>query len=716
MDLDAVKKTAEERIRAAKARSHCSACGQRGHWHRDAVCPKLKNAPPKEDRGKPQTVHISNEIFELQHVAGGHLLAITDSACSKSVMGTAWLQKYLDVTRGKIAKPDFINEQDAFKFGASRVYESSYAAVILLMIDGNWIAVKASVVHGDVPLLLSRPALGKLGMVLDLANNTADFRALKVKDFALHSTSTGHPAIPVIHEGQLLPSCSGLPKVWPNEGVVILKMREPYTSFVVSRVGSNYETGQDYSRNEASSSRVNPKIFYDKKLDPAVQEMLVADTLNVERFLQWWSSTNISNDFWLETDEALVRIHITPRKAPFDPRKWQTVHSLQRDLLLHALGDVRETCGIACTSQRSLPTYSDLWRDQDRGSYSVLWIGRSIFNRAHASLPPVLTRHEREAHSSMEDEPRRALGGVHPEGHFAQWQLDGDRAEACAELRQRCHEGEVPTADRTGIDEPGPTPGQNGQAEYIAWTQGHQRLAPPQDPRHGSAGGDGHDPGQAQGARLQGRPDIVCRMGTGGVKGEQGQHAPRPVPVRDLVPGQAGEGQAGGHLYPQPPQGRDRRTSEGSAAIANLNYVVLDLCGQHDADHPEERRQEQGQQGETSSRVRLPEQQGSDGSGHHAGGQRRDREAGSETGITTGQGRPPAGAIPRQSMQVKTERAGIPCQASGRPSLTGTGLADSRLEDDPDYLHNDLAIHGDHATEDLSVRNAVQCVPGGKVC
>ena len=42
-DPPAAKKAAEEMIRLAKSRSHCSACGQKGHWHRDSVCPKHKD-------------------------------------------------------------------------------------------------------------------------------------------------------------------------------------------------------------------------------------------------------------------------------------------------------------------------------------------------------------------------------------------------------------------------------------------------------------------------------------------------------------------------------------------------------------------------------------------------------------------------------------------------------------------------------------------------
>ena len=67
-----------------------------------------------------------------------------------------------------------------------------------------------------------------------------------------------------------------------------------------------------------------PRIFYAKKLDPAVSVMLTADVLNPEAFLSWWSRTGLTQDFWIETNDKLVRVHLVPRKSFFDPRKWQS--------------------------------------------------------------------------------------------------------------------------------------------------------------------------------------------------------------------------------------------------------------------------------------------------------------------------------------------------------------------------------------------------------
>ena len=59
------------------------------------------------------------------------------------------------------------------------------------------VALKVAVVNGEVPLLVSRPALGQLGMVMDIAENTATFSKVGVMDMELSVTETGHPAFPI---------------------------------------------------------------------------------------------------------------------------------------------------------------------------------------------------------------------------------------------------------------------------------------------------------------------------------------------------------------------------------------------------------------------------------------------------------------------------------------------------------------------------------------
>ena len=56
-------------------------------------------------------------MYELTAGIGGDVKAILDSACSKTVVGTAWLQKYLDYVKDSGYDVVFIYERESFKWG-----------------------------------------------------------------------------------------------------------------------------------------------------------------------------------------------------------------------------------------------------------------------------------------------------------------------------------------------------------------------------------------------------------------------------------------------------------------------------------------------------------------------------------------------------------------------------------------------------------------------
>ncbi|CAE7643318.1 EIF4E2 [Symbiodinium sp. CCMP2456] len=96
LDQDALRKATEDKIALAKSKSYCSVCKQRGHWHRDPQCPaNVANAAKGRD-GSKDAVQTAHAIFETSQAAGDRLYGITDCACTKSVMGTSWLQRLVD--------------------------------------------------------------------------------------------------------------------------------------------------------------------------------------------------------------------------------------------------------------------------------------------------------------------------------------------------------------------------------------------------------------------------------------------------------------------------------------------------------------------------------------------------------------------------------------------------------------------------------------------
>ena len=105
----------------------------------------------------------------------------------------------MKVAKDAGAKTQLLNAQEDFRFGASKVFrasEATYTATLVLSVRGKSFLLRASVVQGDVPLLLSRKVLSKLGMVYDVERHTAEFKHLDIPEYRLLTTESGHPAIP----------------------------------------------------------------------------------------------------------------------------------------------------------------------------------------------------------------------------------------------------------------------------------------------------------------------------------------------------------------------------------------------------------------------------------------------------------------------------------------------------------------------------------------
>ena len=316
-------------------------------------------------------------------MAGSKLLAITDTACSKTVAGSRWLEEYLAEAKRIGDEPLFYNTKDSFKFGASKIFESGYSVLVTFELGKFCVQLLVAVVQSDVPLLLSRGALAKLGMVLNVAENRADFQALGLKEVRLISTDTGHPALPM---QPIRNFRAGTDKV--RRGLVeilIFPRGRQYTVFVAQRGGEDTK-GPKVSVRDYEASWIRPVLFYPKKIPSGVKNMWLDEAFPVHSFLAWWSQTNISNDFWIEGEHTLVRVHLVPRRGFFRPEQWTTEDSEHKEALLNALGAVRRVFGISCKSHQALGPVHGPWRDSIHDSaYPTLWIGRSVFSRA--SMP-----------------------------------------------------------------------------------------------------------------------------------------------------------------------------------------------------------------------------------------------------------------------------------------------------------------------------------------
>ncbi len=413
VDTDSMKKRAEERLRLAKERSYCSACKRRGHWHKDEICPLRKGAGASSS-GKPeQEAHVTeHSVYECRPVqecfmatnslaAGGGepdgMLAIVDTACTRSVAGYPWFEKFYEMADALELPFEVVEEAEDFRFGASKIVTSEFAVKGWFAIQGKWFKVKIAIVPCAVPLLFSRPVLAKLGMKYDLAAGTVTLSSLGVVGLKTHVSETGHPALLISHFPEHAP-----PRLEEDDGgEVWVPDREVYMSVsscsledsVESVLNTSSKTVSDDSTSSSPSSSLQGgskqdvnKMFYPKKIPVEVHNMLiVSGLLSGASFFSWWSAAQQSNDFWIETDHEMIRVHVTPRRHPFDPSCWKTPEKSLKETLLEKLTGVRITEAVPCLGEGTLVNrHEDQIRDKQFPWSFQQWIGRSRFPKSRA--------------------------------------------------------------------------------------------------------------------------------------------------------------------------------------------------------------------------------------------------------------------------------------------------------------------------------------------
>ena len=438
-DPEEMKRRSEEKLRQAKARSYCAACKRRGHWQKDPECPlrgKTGASTSKEPAGghgggglhqaqfccnrvyltyQAQDVDLryksdehpirdsveeilSNGGLQLVYMAGGNetglwtrggnpakMQAIVDTACTRTVAGYEWFESYCALMDFYDVEVVVRDGYDSFKFGASRLHVSRFSVDAWFSIEGACLMVNVAVVPCRVPLLFSRPVLSGLGMRYDLAAHKVDLPNLGIHNLAMTVGTTGHPVLEVSR--------------FPAEG----PPRSPLKDFddVGIPVARAYMTEVADLPLEASPKLPEPEIFYPKKIAPEAYNLLTGKwDRGGHGFLAWWQGANQCRDFWIETGQEMIRIHVVPRKRAFDPKLWTTKYGHLKDQLLRRLGPVRETEAVPCLAAGTLvEKQSCLWSEESEREGLQhearclqrlgLWVGRSRFMKLEAAVTTV---------------------------------------------------------------------------------------------------------------------------------------------------------------------------------------------------------------------------------------------------------------------------------------------------------------------------------------
>ena len=215
-------------IAKRKQSSHCWACGERGHWQDDDVCPvkgKQQSHAKGNERGPPSKPNSSSassqkpqQVFPVVRHDRGHIeihdtedfgnafvckmvnslsfhvhevqafssvdfigKMILDSACQRTCCGRQWYQansSYL-VENFKL-RCKHIETSDLFQFGKGEPTQADFRSYIPVGIGKKPLIVATAVLPANIPLSGSNKLLEKLGAVIDMRKCKLFFSKLNV--------------------------------------------------------------------------------------------------------------------------------------------------------------------------------------------------------------------------------------------------------------------------------------------------------------------------------------------------------------------------------------------------------------------------------------------------------------------------------------------------------------------------------------------------------
>lgn len=201
-------------IEELKKKTRCRRCNRIGHWARECrakVTPAAQSsAAASSTHGASCVQNVENEHFICTAGLCNHLtlveklrlsrsaaapmeqipvmlvsspgFAVLDSGCGKTIVGAKTLQAFRNLwDSAGIAQPSARSEENFFRYGNGACEKSTEVVEMPICLAERRGVVQAAVIQGDAPLLLSRPAMKRLGAEMN-------FQTDELKLFNGHST------------------------------------------------------------------------------------------------------------------------------------------------------------------------------------------------------------------------------------------------------------------------------------------------------------------------------------------------------------------------------------------------------------------------------------------------------------------------------------------------------------------------------------------------
>ena len=213
-------------IAKRKQASHCAACGARGHWKDDDICPmKSKTgsssrqssgsgqskfpkskASPKQPSQAFQVVHHEHGRVEVSDEGYGNMFQcnmvvfpkqevnevlvsstdelvrflVLDSACQRTCCGERWYHEHTNMLTKKFKlMPKEISCDDVFQFGKGAPQTAEFRSYLPTCLDEQHpFLLATAVLKTGIPLLGSSKLLQRLGTILNMPDGLIHFRTL----------------------------------------------------------------------------------------------------------------------------------------------------------------------------------------------------------------------------------------------------------------------------------------------------------------------------------------------------------------------------------------------------------------------------------------------------------------------------------------------------------------------------------------------------------
>ena len=175
----------------------CRKCGSRFHWEKN--CPEIVSEADEVTAG----AHVL-AVWEEALACCGIDIGILDTACSETVCGSDWLDRY--VSNLPLSLEQKVKKSPArryFKFGDGKCVTSDYCVLIPAEIADTKCLIRSQIVPGMLPLLISKSSLKSANAKLDLTSDTAELFGKVVQ---LQTTPAGHYFVNLMPQNEVYQS------------------------------------------------------------------------------------------------------------------------------------------------------------------------------------------------------------------------------------------------------------------------------------------------------------------------------------------------------------------------------------------------------------------------------------------------------------------------------------------------------------------------------